>query len=342
MLTLRLRAPIALMLLGGVAACSDTAPGVGRAPVDPLAALDAREVGEVMLAVAKPEEAVMHFQRVAAAKPGDTAARRGLATSLMRAGRYEDAVPAWRALADASAATPQDRVSLAEALVRTGDWDAARAALGDVPKGHDTARRHRIEAMVADADGAWGRADGHYEIAARLSPQPGGVLNNWGFSKLTRGDEAGAERLFERALDADPALFTAKNNLAMARGARGEYEVPLVPMTQTERATVLHTLALAAVKAGDVAIGRSLLSDAVATHPRHFEPAARALAALDAAPGDAPATLADAERGPTRIKLAPRVPTNALDAVRPADKMLEAPVARIVDASATVDGEPFP
>lgn len=294
--TIRLRTPALLLLLGATAACSGGGPGVARGPVDPLAALDAEEVGEVMLAVARPEEAVLHFQRVAAARPEDAAARRGLATSLMRARRFEDAVPAWRALTEGPAAEVGDRVSLAEALMRTGEWDAAEEALGAVPEGHRTARRHRLEAMLADTDGAWARADEHYEVAVRLSPEPAGVLNNWGFSKLTRGDEAAAERLFERALEADPTLFTAKNNLAMARGARAEYEVPLVPMTQEERATILHTLALAAVRSGDVAMGRTLLRDAVETHPRHFEPAARALAALDARPAaGTPATLAGGE-----------------------------------------------
>jgi hypothetical protein len=53
-------------------------------------------------------------------------------------------------------------------------------------------------------------------------------------------------------------------------------------MTQTERAQLLHTAALAAIKQGDADMGRSLLQDALDTHPQHFEPAARALEALDA------------------------------------------------------------
>ena len=324
---IRLRAPVALLLLGSVAACSTGGEGVTRSPVDPLAVLGADEVGEVMLAVAQPEEAVLHFRRIAAAKPDDPSAQRGLATSLMRARRYDDAVGAWRAVLDTPAATAADRVSLAEALIRTEAWGEARTALEGVPDGHRTARRFRLAAMLADADEAWGRADGFYEAATELSPAPAGILNNWGFSKLARGDAPGAERLFERAIEADPKLFTAKNNLAMARGARGEYEVPLVPMTQTERATVLHTLGLAAVKSGDLAMGRVLLRDALDTHPRHFEPAARALAALGAE--GAPATLAAGK---------PRVPTNALDA---ADAAAGPVVAQVIDASAP-GGEPFP
>ncbi len=52
--------------------------------------------------------------------------------------------------------------------------------------------------MVADSKKNWKKADSFYEIAAGLTTKPAGVLNNWGFSKLTRGDYAGAEKLFVR------------------------------------------------------------------------------------------------------------------------------------------------
>ena len=52
-------------------------------------------------------------------------------------------------------------------------------------------------------------------------------------------------------------------------------------MTQTERAELLHTAALAAIRRGDVDIGRGLLEEAVDTHPQHFDAAVRALRALE-------------------------------------------------------------
>ena len=292
-----------LALAAGLAACADGGPGVERAAPGPLSPLDAQGLDAVMLAVAEPEEAVAHFQRAVAARPADPEALRGLATALAAAGRHDDAAPVWRSLAGTPAATPDDRVALAEAAIRTGGWDEAREALAEVPEGHATGRRFRLEAMTADAAEDWASADRFYGRAVELTPEPSGVLNNWGYSKLSRGDEAGAERLFERALEADPALFHAKNNLALARGARGHYEVPLVPMTQTERATVLHTLALAAVKRGDVAIGRELLRDSVETHPQHFEAAATALAALDAGAPAGGTRLARAEGAADEARL---------------------------------------
>ena len=96
-----------------------------------------------------------------------------------------------------------------------------------------------------------------------------------------RYDYAGAERLFGDAIRQDKGLFTAKNNLVLARGAQRNYDLPVVPMTQTERAQLLHTLALTAIKQDDITIGKGLLREAIDTHPQHFAEAVRSLRALE-------------------------------------------------------------
>ena len=174
-----------------------------------------------------------------------------------------------------------DKVDLADALIRSNDWTAAEAILDEIPPTHETYKRYRLEAMVADSNEEWDRADSFYETAVGLTTRPAGVLNNWGFSKLTRGDFRGAERLFADAIRHDPSMFTAKNNLVLARGAQRNYDLPVVPMTQIERAQLMHTLALSAIKQGDVTIGKGLLTEAIDTHPQHFEAAVRSLRALE-------------------------------------------------------------
>ena len=181
----------------------------------------------------------------------------------------------------AEAVSYADRVELAGALIRVNAWDEARSVLNAIPPTHETFERYRLEAMVADADEDWTRADSFYETAAGLTTTPAGVLNNWGYSKLTRGDYRGAEQLFSDALRYDSSLFTAKNNLALALGAQRRYDLPVVPMTQQERSQLLYTLALTAIKQNDLNTGRSLLVDAIETNPQHFEEAVRALEALD-------------------------------------------------------------
>lgn len=77
-------------------------------------------------------------------------------------------------------------------------------------------------------------------------------------------------------------MFTAKNNLVLARGAQRKYDLPLIPMTQIERAQLLHTLGLSAIKQGDISTGKGLLKEAIETNPQHFEAAVRSLDALEA------------------------------------------------------------
>jgi Flp pilus assembly protein TadD len=270
-------------VLGGCGAFRDE-PEVERAAdtVDAVEVIGSVDLSEAMMRSADPHEAVAYFSRSADEEPDRIDLRRGLAASLERAGDPDEAVAAWEGVVAHPAARPEDRVALAKAQIRTGDWDAAGATLADIPESHESGERYRLAAMVADSAEDWARADELYGRAVRLGGAPAGILNNWGFSKLTRGDAAGAEQLFVRALAADPSLFTAKNNLVLARGARRNYDLPIVEMTQRERAMLQHTAALAAVKQGDVATGRALLRDAVETHPQHFEAAARSLDALEA------------------------------------------------------------
>ena len=264
-----------------LAACDQTGSADVERAMDGINVIDESNLNDIMLTAADPDEAVTYFRRAVQEDPDRMDMQRGLGTSLVRARHNIEAVGVWRRVVNSSEVTDQDHVDYADALIRTNDWDEAEAQLDLVPPTFETYERYRLEAMVADSDREWDRADSFYETAVGLTMRPANVLNNWGFSKLTRGDHEAAERLFMEAITYDPDLFTAKNNLVLARAARGQYTLPLVQMTQVERAQLLHTMALAAVRRGDVDIGRGLLEDAIDTHPQHFEAAVRALRTLE-------------------------------------------------------------
>jgi Tfp pilus assembly protein PilF len=175
-------------------------------------------------------------------------------------------------------------VQLADTLIRANNWKGAEAELNKVPPTHETFERYRLEAMVVDYNKNWKKADSFYEIASGMTTTPANTLNNWGYSKLNRRDFAGAEKLFGEALTYDDNLFTAKNNLVMARAGQRKYDLPVIKMSQTERAMLLYTAALTAIKQGDVTTGKALLREAVDTHPQHFDEASRALEALEGKP----------------------------------------------------------
>lgn len=272
-----------LCILGAISlsACEKNSDAEVKRAIEDVNVIDESNLNDLMLTVADPNEAVAYFAKTAKQHPERMDIRRGLAKSLIRAKKPTEAALVWKQVIDSPEGTNEDRVSYADALIRANEWQQAEAALNAIPPTHETFDRYRLEAMVADANKKWTKADSFYETAFGLTAKPAGVLNNWGYSKLTRGDFPAAERLFTEALTYDSSNFTIKNNLVLARAAQRKYDLPIISMTQQEQAELLYTTALTAIKQGDVTIGKSLLEDAVETSPRHFEQAARALETLN-------------------------------------------------------------
>ncbi|UUV06830.1 lipopolysaccharide assembly protein LapB [Ruegeria sp. YS9] len=245
--------------------------------------IDETNLNDVLLSAADPNEAVTYFHGAALKNPDRIDLQRGLAISLGRAKRTTEAVTAWKRVTTMKGSNAADKVEYADALVRNGDWSQAKTVLDSVPPTFETFKRYRLEAVVADSRKEWKRADHFYETAVGLTTRPGSVMNNWGYSKLSRGEYAEAERLFSEAIRQDNSLFTAKNNLVLARSAQGNYNLPVVPMTQVERARLLNTMGISAVKQGDITTAKNLFREAISTHPQHFDEAVRSLRALEGA-----------------------------------------------------------
>ena len=277
-----LYAPLCLAAAVTLSACQKDRDAEVERAVQDVITTDENNLNAIMLTVADPEEAVAYFKRASAEQPDKIGFRRGLAKSLIRAKHPTEGVSAWSRVVEHDEATNDDSVEYADALIRAGDWDTAETVLNTVPPTFETFKRYRLEAMIADKNEEWTKSDSFYETAVGLTTRPASTLNNWGYSKLTRGDYKGAEKLFIEAVTYDKELFTAKNNLVLARSAQRNYQLPVVPMQQTERAQLLHTMALSAIKQGDIAIGKGLLEEAIDTHPQHFEAASRSLKALEA------------------------------------------------------------
>ncbi|MCA8868839.1 MAG: tetratricopeptide repeat protein [Rhodobacteraceae bacterium] len=273
--------PLCIVSAIGLSACDKLKnPDVDK-EIDGVNVIDATNLNDIMMTVADPNEAVSYFQRSLRLEPDRVDFRRGLAKSLIRAKRSSEAVLVYAELDASGDITDEDRVDYADALIRTNEWKKAEAQLNKVPPTHETFQRYRLEAMIADSNRSWKKADSFYETAAGLTTQPAAVLNNWGYSKLTRGDFSGAEKLFLEAITYDKDLFTAKNNLVLARASQGKYTLPVIRMTQVEKAELMHTMAISAIKQGDLDVGRGLLEEAIDTHPQHFDAAERTLAALE-------------------------------------------------------------
>ena len=213
--------------------------------------------------------------------PKDASLRRGLAQAYAKSGRMAESRDAYRKLMGAGAATPSDHLDLVRVALYLDDISTARTAIGAVPGDRGGARRAMLDAMIADHAGAWARADAGYAAAARTSEDPAEVLNNWGVSRLARGDAAGAEATFAQAVAADKSLFVAYNNLAIARAMRGNYRAPSTSLTRAQDAMLMHNMGLVAERRGDIDAARKLFAAAVEKHPQTYAGAATRLARLN-------------------------------------------------------------
>jgi Flp pilus assembly protein TadD len=243
--------------------------------------IDDADIGQLLLTAGDPEEAVEYFRTALAASPDRADFRRGLAVSLARARRYPEAARVYGEMVARGQAEPADRLEYAMVAARLERWDEAQTILATLPPGMDSARRHQVDAMLADHAGDWAAADAAYARAEALAADPAPVLNNWGISQMSRGDMPAAVELFERALAYDSRLFSAKNNLAIAHGLMGDYRLPAVPMTETEKAYMLNNLGVVAQSHGQIEIARGLFAAAIEAHPQHYAAAASRLAELE-------------------------------------------------------------
>lgn len=279
MTPLRIGAALVL-LLGGCVGDFDAEPDLSSS--ESVNVIDASSLNELMLTVSDPEDAIAYFERALAEQPQRADFRRGYALALARARRHDAAAAEFGALSRDGIMDDRTRIEYAHSLARLQRWGDAEQVMSGVSPEAGGPRRYLIDAMLADQRGDWAAADIDYEKARRAAANPATILNNWGVSRMSRGDPAAAEKTFEQALSYDPRLFNAKNNLAVARALQGEYRLPLVSMTEEERAVMLHNIGVIALRRGDREAAKGLFTMAVAAHPRYYPEAAEKLAALSA------------------------------------------------------------
>lgn len=273
-------AAAALASILALGACSELTDAEKNAPLGDLNVIDASDLNDLMLNFADPDAAVDYFRASLAANPDRVDFRRGHAQALARANRYDEATVVYAQLVENNEATDDDRLDYADALFRVGKVDKAKEQLDAIPPTYETYDRYRLEAMVADGNKDWTRADSFYETARGLTTRPAPILNNWGVSYMARGNYGRAEELFLEAITFDDGLFSAKNNLVISRGRQGNYRLPILRVTEAERAVLLYNLGTTAEKRGDIDIAKGLFAEAIDTHPQYFAAAVAALAEL--------------------------------------------------------------
>ncbi len=271
---------VGLALSITLAGCAELTDAEKNADLGSVNAIDATGLNDIMLNLADPSESVAFFRDSLAAEPDRIDLKKSYAQALVQNRQYAEAALIYEQLIEDGQADSNDRLNYADALVRNGAWEEARVQLDAIPPTVETFDRYFLEALVADHNKEWEKADNFYDIARGLTTRPAQVLNNWGISKLDRGQYSAAEKLFKQAIAADSKMFTAKNNLVITLGKQEVYRLPVIPMNDKERAILLYNLAREAIRNGDTDIARGLLSESIDIHPQFFQPAVSLLASL--------------------------------------------------------------
>ena len=149
-----MRHPIVLTLcvaFVGLSACERSGEDQVQEALADINVIDETNLNDVMLTVGDPDEAVRYFANANASQPGRIDLQRGLALSLIRAGRPTEGIAAWQTVVANEESDNNDRVELAGAYVRANQWDDAAATLNTIPPTFETFNRYRLEAMVADS-----------------------------------------------------------------------------------------------------------------------------------------------------------------------------------------------
>ena len=145
-----------------VAGCAEQDDETVERAFQDVNVIDESNLNDVMLTVADPNEAVSYFRRSLKEHPDRIDLRRGLATSYVRARRYPEAALAWKSVVELPESTSNDKISYADASIRSGDWATAEVTLDSVPPTVETFDRYRLEAMLADSNKEWKKADSFY------------------------------------------------------------------------------------------------------------------------------------------------------------------------------------
>lgn len=199
----------------------------------------------------------------------------------MARGAYSDALVRFRRV-DGIAAL-RARALEGEGLILSlqGQSDAAIAALNTaVALNPDSWRSWNGLGAEYDRRRDWQKADIAYANALSHSARSPQVLNNRGFSYLSRGrpDEAIAD--FVAALDAKPDMQVARNNLRLAIAMKGDYRRAVAGISR-DPAADLNNAGFAAMLRGDYADAKSLLGEAIKARHEYYALAAANLQLVD-------------------------------------------------------------
>ncbi len=248
-------------------------------------------LGFVLEAAGRVDDAIVHYQRAIALKPGFADGHYNLGLALDGKGRTDEAIPHYEEALKIRPDYAKAHNNLGYALFQKGRvveaLDHYRKALEIQP---DNARALNNMGLALMQQGRIDEAVAHYEKAVAADPAYAKAHNNLANALLQRGRSAEAISHYETALRMNPGQLTAINNLAWVLATHPDGTV-----RNGARALEL-TREAARVSGLDTAKNSKVLAAALAESRRFDEAATAAQHALDLASAQNNAPMAAAIR----------------------------------------------
>lgn len=222
------------------------------------------------------QQAAAAYRTTLVADPANTAARYGLADTLRQLGESEAAKEEYLKVAenDAFRAKALEGIGLVD--LAAGEHNAAFETLNSAVEADPKLWRAWLGlAQLSDLGRDWTRSDEAYAKALAATDKPTLVRNNYGISKLARGDAKGAADEFNQALAIDPNFERAKTNLDLANAADGRSisDLAEAETDPKKRAQLLNNYGYVAMLQGRYDDAETYFNAALKAHPAFYKPA---------------------------------------------------------------------
>ncbi len=179
--------------------------------------------GAALQAMGKLEEAIIHFREALRIRPESINARYNLSTALLAQGKAKEAIGQLREILRVAPDDADAHNDLGSALVMQGKLAEAEVQFADALRiNPEHAYAHYNLGYVFAKQGNLVEAVAHLERALRLKPDDADTHNELGSVYTRQGNFVQAIAHFERALRINPQSAEARRNLQRARAQLGK------------------------------------------------------------------------------------------------------------------------
>jgi tetratricopeptide (TPR) repeat protein len=177
-------------------------------------------LGAVLQAMGKFDEAIPYLDQAIVIKPSSATAHNNRAVSLLMTDKVDPAIQEFQKSLALDPAYQNARFNLARAFMAKGDSEGALSELLIYLKAiPNDAQAHETAGRIYASAGKLADALPHLRRAAELQPDDSALETNLGAALAMAGNFQEAITAFESALKADPSNQTARENLTRARAS---------------------------------------------------------------------------------------------------------------------------